>query len=436
MTKLTKKNTLLIGLTLFSMFFGAGNLIFPPFLGNQAGANTWLTMAGFAVTAIGFPVLGVAAVAKAGGLEKLAKRVHPMFASIFVLLTYLSVGPGLAIPRTASTSFEMAVFPFLPSGLEIGKVQLFYSLLFFVIAFLVALKPEMLSERVGKILTPCLLALIVIIFVRAIFYFSGVYGGPVPMYETGSFAKGFLEGYQTMDTIAALNFGIVISITIQAKGVTEEKQIVKETIKAGVVAGGLLLAVYSALGHIGAMASLGQQNVENGAQLLTHVMNMMFGKFGVVILGLLFFIACLNCCIGLLCCCSEYFSGRFQKIPYCGWVGIFAAISFLISNLGLSKILNVSVPILQAIYPLAIVLIALAFLHPAIRKWNYAYPISLCMTGIASVVYVLESFQIKIGWVTQVLHMLPFYEQGLVWITPAVAGILVGIFVSVITEKE
>ena len=122
MNQLTKKNTILVGLTLFSMFFGAGNLIFPPFLGNQAGVNVWIAMAGFAVTAIGFPILGVAAVAKSGGLDVLARRVHPVFASIFTLLIYVSIGPGLAIPRTASTSFEMAVLPFIPTGIDAGKV--------------------------------------------------------------------------------------------------------------------------------------------------------------------------------------------------------------------------------------------------------------------------------------------------------------------------
>ena len=169
MNQLTKKNTILVGLTLFSMFFGAGNLIFPPFLGNQAGVNVWIAMAGFAVTAIGFPIFGVAAVAKSGGLDVLARRVHPVFASIFTLLIYVSIGPGLAIPRTASTSFEMAVLPFIPTGIDAGKVQLIYSAAFFFVAFLIALKPEKLTECLGKFLTPCLLALIFIVFVRRCF---------------------------------------------------------------------------------------------------------------------------------------------------------------------------------------------------------------------------------------------------------------------------
>ncbi len=436
MNQLTKKNTILVGLTLFSMFFGAGNLIFPPFLGNQAGVNVWIAMAGFAVTAIGFPILGVAAVAKSGGLDVLARRVHPAFASIFTLLIYVSIGPGLAIPRTASTSFEMAVLPFIPTGIDAGKVQLIYSAAFFFVAFLIALKPEKLTECLGKFLTPCLLALIFIVFVRALFFKSGNFGAPTEAYQAGSFVKGFLEGYQTMDTIAALNFGIVIALGIRAKGVTEERAVVKETMKAGLIAGGLLLAIYSALCYIGAMVSGTYQNGENGAQVLTYVVQKIFGQAGLVLLGVIFLIACLNTCVGLLCCCSEYFKELIPKVPYIVWSAVFAGISFLVSNLGLSNILKVSVPILQTIYPMAIVLIVLAFLHSWIAKWRFVYPVTILMTGLTSVLYILGTLGIKMGVITTVLKSLPLYKEQLVWIIPAIFGLAVGILSSILLPKR
>jgi len=212
MEQLSKQKLVLVGLTLFSMFFGAGNLIFPPYLGASAGTNTWIAMAGFAVTAIGFPVLGVVAVARSGGLDKLAGRVHPRFAFIFTLLIYLSIGPCLAIPRTASTSFEMAVVPFLKEEGSGAFTQFLYSAVFFSIAFAVSLKPDKLTDRLGKILTPCLLALIVVIFAGCMVHPAGSYGVPAKSYGSNPFVKGFLEGYLTMDTIAALNFGIIISL--------------------------------------------------------------------------------------------------------------------------------------------------------------------------------------------------------------------------------
>ena len=165
MTRLSRRDQLLVGLTLFSMFFGAGNLIFPPFLGAQAGTDTWPAFLGFAITAIGFPVLGVVAVAQADGLTQLASRVHPKFAVVFTILIYLSIGPGLAIPRTATTSFEMAVIPFVSQVPLWGRIA--YSLLFFGAALLVALRPEKLTYRLGRITGPCLLLMILVEIGRA-----------------------------------------------------------------------------------------------------------------------------------------------------------------------------------------------------------------------------------------------------------------------------
>ena len=167
MQQLRGRNLLLVGFTLFSMFFGAGNLIFPPFLGAQAGTATWIAMAGFAISAIGFPILGVIEIARTGGLSQLAGRVHPKFAAVFTLLIYLSIGPGLAIPRTASTSFEM-VAPLV--GGSNTLLQLIYSLIFFALAGLVALRPEKLTKRLGKILCPTLIALIVILFIACLLH--------------------------------------------------------------------------------------------------------------------------------------------------------------------------------------------------------------------------------------------------------------------------
>ena len=176
--KLSKQNLLLVGFTLFSMFFGAGNLIFPPFLGAQAGVMTWKAMSGFLLSAVGLPVLGVAAVALSGGIGKLAGRVHPAFAFLFTLLIYLSIGPCLAIPRTSSTSFEMTVFPVLKqlgvsfnstvrgTGFTVQTIAQFgYSVVFFTAAMAVAFRPDKLTDRLGKILCPTLLVLISVIFI-------------------------------------------------------------------------------------------------------------------------------------------------------------------------------------------------------------------------------------------------------------------------------
>lgn len=441
--KLSRPNLMLVGFTLFSMFFGAGNLIFPPFLGAQAGIMTWKAMAGFLFSAVGLPVLGVAAVAVSGGLRELAGRVHPAFAFLFTLLIYLSIGPFLAIPRTSSTSFEMTVLPVLTRmgvsmGSEAGQsgftvqtaAQFGYSVLFFAGAMAVAFRPDKLTDRLGKILCPSLLVLIGVIFAGCLVWPMGPYGAPEAAYESGPVVKGFLEGYQTMDTIAALNFGIIIAINIQAKGVEQEGAVVRETVKAGVIAGILLALIYAALAHIGAPAGAAAGSMGNGARILTFVAGNLFGNAGMMILGLIFLIACFNTCVGLLSCCSQYFISIIPRISYKMWVFLFALISLVISSAGLNKILAVSVPVLNAIYPVAIVLIALAFMGPLTRRWPAMFPISILFTGMVSTVYAMEQSKLVIPFLTQATAYLPGYGAGLGWIVPALAGMAAGVIYS------
>ncbi|EGO87750.1 branched-chain amino acid transporter, partial [Clostridium botulinum C str. Stockholm] len=293
MNNLSKKNLLLISLMLFSLFFGAGNLIFPPFLGQLSGGNTWIAMGGFFVTAVGFPILGVIAVAKSGGLHELSKKVHGTFAIIFTILIYLSIGPCLGIPRAGSLPFEMAVAPFLPKGLISNTLALFlYTLIFFLVAYWLCLTPTKLVNRMGKVLTPTLLTLITGIFIASLFKPLGKYGEATAEYITSPLVKGFLDGYLTMDTIAALNFGIVISLAVKEKGVNGKKAIVSNSIKAGLIAGILLIVIYSMLAHLGATSGGRFGQTANGAQTLANIMLYIFGKPGVILLAVTFTLAC------------------------------------------------------------------------------------------------------------------------------------------------
>ena len=422
---LSRRNRILMGLTLFSMFFGAGNLIFPPFLAYQAGGATWPAMVGFCISAIGIPVLGVIAVAKSGGLEPLANRVHPLFAKVFVMLTYLSIGPGLAIPRNAGTSFEMAVLPFLKGEGAVAMLRTGYSVVFFVVAMIIALRPEKLSDRLGKILTPILLVLIAAIFVGCLLH-PGSYAVAEGAYTQHPLAKGFLDGYQTMDAIAALNFGLIIAMNIRAKGAEGENAVVGETVRAGWLAGGLLLVVYCALAHIGGVAGGSIQGVTNGAGALAGMVARLFGPVGSVALAVIFVIACLNTCVGLLSCCSNYFHEQFPKVSYRGWVLFFVVTSTVVANAGLDAILSVSVPILGAIYPVAIVLILLALLHRWVGKRPNIYPMAMLFTGVASMVAELANLGLLPEGVRGWLSTLPGAPQGLLWILPALVGILIG----------
>lgn len=428
--KLSGKKLILVGFTLFSMFFGAGNLIFPPFLAAQAGSTVWPAMAGFLISAVGLPILGVVAVAHAGGLPKLAGRVHPIFALVFTILIYLSIGPFLAIPRTASTSFEMAVLPFLSGGESQSQLaQFLYSVVFFAIATFLACHPDKLTDRLGRILCPALLILIFVVFLGSVLNQGIALAVPMENYKTMAPVQGFLDGYQTMDTIAALNFGIIIALNIKALGIEDENNIVKTTVQSGIIAGTLLVLVYLSLAFVGSQAGSGAQDLENGARILTFVVQQIYGKAGVLLLGVIFFIACLNTCTGLLSCCSKYFSTLVPALSYGKWMAVFTVTSIAISNAGLSRILAFSVPVLNAIYPIAIVLIALSFVNRGTGHLKNMYPVSILLTGIVSVVYALEQSRIVIPGVTSAIAHIPGYMSGLGWLLPAVIGAVAGGFI-------
>ena len=425
--KFNVKNRLLMGITLFSMFFGAGNLIFPPFLGAQAGTHTWTAFLGFAASAVGLPVLGVVAVTLSGGLDRLASRVHPKFAFVYTIILYLAIGPCLAIPRTASTSFSITVQPFVPKGVSLGTVQLIYSLVFFALAALVALHPERLTDFLGRWLSPILLILIVSVFVGTLLKSPGEAAAPASAYQSMAPVQGFLDGYQTMDTLAALNFGLIIAVNIRAKGITKEKSVMNETICAGWIAGIVLLAVYGALTFIGMHSGERFPDTENGTEVLTAVSGFLFGKTGMIILAACFFIACFNTCVGLLSCCGKYFNSICPRLSHRTWVWGFAAVSLLIATVGLNAILKFSIPVLNAIYPLAILLIVLAFSDRWLKRFRYVYPCAALFCGVSSILMVLEQQGVFGEKISDIFRLIPGYTAGFGWLIPTMEGIVLGI---------
>ncbi len=408
MDKLSRKKQLLFGVTLFSMFFGAGNLIFPPYLGYQAGREALPAFLGFAVSAVGLPILGVIAVVRNNGLHSLAGRVSKPFAAIYTMLIYLSIGPCLAIPRTASTSFEMAVTPFLPDRSWTFWLQILYSAVFFSIALALTLHPTQLVNLLGKHLAPLLLILIAVLTLGGIFYgFSGM-NAPSGNYASVPAVQGFLDGYQTMDAIAALIFGMVFTLNISNYGVTDKLSVYHTTVHAGWIAAALFVAVYGSLTWVGAAGAAGSK-VENGAQVLSYVAMRLFGQGGEIILAAIFFIACLNTCISLICCCGEYFHKLIPKLSYPAWASVFAVFSAVVANAGL---------------------IGLAFLPKDFHTSRpLLYPLSIALTGIVSVTASLHSAGLDIPFLTKAVNQLPLASFGLEWLFPALVGIATGMFV-------
>ena len=255
---------------------------------------------------------------------------------------------------------------------------------------------------------------------------------PTGNYTGNQAVRGFLDGYQTMDTIAALNFGIIIALNIKARGVEQEKSVVRGTIRAGWIAGAMLLVIYAMLAHIGAMAGGAFPGATNGAEILTKMVPAVFGTWGSAILAAVFVIACFNTCVGLISCCSEYFCGLFPRISYRWWAVFFAVVSMAVSNAGLNMILKVSVPVLNAIYPVAIVLILLSFCQKWLEGLRYVYPMAILFTGVSSVLSALRGASLLPSGVAELLGKAPLASMGLGWVIPAVLGAAIGILLSLV----
>ena len=434
--KLTKGQMVTVSFMLFSLFFGAGNLIFPPFLGQNAAQNTVPAILDFLITAVVLPVLGVVVVAQSEGLDKLGSRVNRKFALVFTVLIYLSIGPGLGIPRAASVPFEMAVAPYLPEGISLKWFMLGYSLIFFAIAAWLALNPSKLVDRIGRFLTPTLLTLIVFLFLS--FVIKGVNGiaEPQSAYQSAAFLKGFCDGYQTMDTIAALNFGLVIAITLKNLGIKEKSSIIKHTVFAGIAAGTILTTVYVMLTYMGTQSSGIYPIQENGAWTLRQIVYQLFGEFGAILLATIFTLACLTTCVGLINSISQYFSTLFKGISYNKFVLGITIFSFVICNQGLNTILSVSVPILNAIYPVSIMLIVLGLCDKFISGNRFIYPFTILGTAVISVIYAIDGVGVSLGFVSKICCSLPLYDLGFGWISITAAMLVLSIVCNAVMGKK
>ena len=367
------KRRLVMGFTVFAMFFGAGNLIFPSFLAYQAGDEVIPAFAGFAMSATLLPTLAIIAVTQTGSLEKLANRVHPVFSRILTIIVYLAIGPLLAIPRTASTSYEMVA---IATGTDSGIASLVYSALFFTLTALVALKPEKLSKRLGKITSPLLILLIIILFAGTLLNTDAVRGNGTGAYLSSPLSRGVTEGYQTMDAVAGLVFGSIIAMNVRKAGV-EEKKVNKECIIAAFTGGFLLLAVYCALAVTGTFSHAFINNASNGAAVLAAAADVIFPSTGKFLIAAIFVLACFNTCTGLLSSCGQYFATLVPSLSREKWISVFSLISLLTATAGLDTIVRISSPILEIIYPAAITLMILALLrHDSNYRFTWILPVS------------------------------------------------------------
>ena len=408
------KDILLTGFALFAMLFGAGNLIFPPMLGYETNSSWISTMLAFTITGVGFPFLGILSVSIVGnGIKDFANRVSPTFSKIFAIISILAIGPMLAIPRTGATAYEIT---FLYNGMESPIYKYIYLICYFGIVILFSLRANKVIERVGKILTPILLILLFLIIIKGIFFANL---SVKPDIYPHAFKRGFLEGYQTMDTIASIAYaGIILKAIKNGRNLTQ-KQEFSFLIKVGLVAILSLALIYGGFALVGAkMHSV--LVTKDKIELLVKTTSYLLGGYGNLILAICVAGACLTTAIGLVATVGEFFSS-ITSFKYENIVIFTVIISFLLSILGVESIIRISVPILIFIYPVMISLIILNLFGKYIKN-VYVYKGVVLFTGIIGLVESLESLGIKNYYTNSILEILPFSDYGLTWLFPGLIG--------------
>ena len=404
----TVRDIIVVGFALFSMFFGAGNVIFPPYLGMESGPQWLLGFSAYFIADIGLALLGVFALLRVGSSEAVTLRLGKIPAELLMCAIILCIGPTVAIPRTSATTFEMAIAPNIP-----GVSPVLFSVLFFALILALCIKESAVVDIVGKVLTPLLLVGLFAIIIKGIVTPLGEIAA-LPQIANAA-VTGIKAGYQTMDALAALPFGIIVLQSVTAKGYDSGRKQFRVVGGAAVLAGVLLLCVYMGLAYLGATVSAQYTSDIGRAQLIMALVEALMGKVGVILFGVVVGLACVTTAIALTSSAAAYFAELCRgKVSYKVFVIAICVFSAVVSNLGLDRIVAVAAPVLDVIYPPTLVLIFISLLAPRLPdRVSRGAAIGALLT---SVLCTLNANGIHIPFMAN----LPLYDLGLSWLLPAV----------------
>ncbi|WP_150539901.1 branched-chain amino acid transport system II carrier protein [Actinobacillus vicugnae] len=428
------KNTFVVGFMLFAIFFGAGNLIFPPKLGYESGSEFIPAIIGFVLTGVGLPLLGIIVSAfYNGGYKSALDKIHPWFSAIFLIAIYLSIGPFFAGPRTAATAYEMAMMPFIGEASQISL--LIFTLIYFALVLWLALNPTKVVDRIGAILTPVLLIAIIALVVKAVFLLNndGIINS-MPSTEQPYFFKGVIDGYLTMDALASLAYSVIVLHAIRGKSVSHAS-LQRQTISAALVAATALAVIYISLGWIGnnmpisaeTSAMLVEKNLDLGTYILNTITTEAFGELGRAILGIIVSLACLTTAVGLAVSVSEYFHDIFPRISYTVYALLFTIISFVIANQGLKEVISKSIPVLLVLYPIAMTIILMLLVNLVIKLPLTAQRFALFLVSIIAIASV-AGFTFT--------ENLPLKAYSMEWLPFTVIGCVIGACLHPLINKK
>ena len=427
-----------IGLMLFSFFFGAGNLIFPPVLGQMAGENIGWGMLGFCLSGVGFPLLGVLAVAmkKSDNPDAIAMPMHPLCARAVTVLCALAIGPLFAIPRTAAVSFDTGISALLPAAFDGFGLPL-YSVFFFILTYFFSINPSKIIGNIGNFLSPMLLICLAVLVVCVLVNPTGSLQMPNPEFTATPFFRGFQEGYNTMDLLAAILFGSITIKAIEAQGITDKAVLTKLCSYAGLIAAFFLAIIYVALAYTGALSINVFGVIPNGATLLSKICTYYMGFGGQIVLALIIFFACLTTSIGLTTAISGYFAELSNnRIQYERLVLFISVFSLFVANFGLENIIHFSIPVICMLYPIIIALVILNIGRVIIHDDPLTFRLCLTLTTIFAIFDGLRVANIRFMALDNFLAQnLPLFDIGFGWVVPCFGGIVLGLLCKPFTKK-
>ena len=409
----------------FAMFLGAGNLIFPPMVGQLAGNHIWLAAAGFLMTGVGLPLLGVVVISKVGGgFNEITRELPRLLVVLIGSCIFLIIGPLYAVPRTSMVAYEVSVIPFIEK--ESYLPRLLFSTGFFAVSWYLSMRPGKLLETVGKIITPALIVLLIIMGITPILAPLGSPGEAMGLYDKTPVLTGFLEGYMTMDALAALMFGVVIVTNLKSHGITDKDRLFHYCTITGIIAATGLALVYLSLFYLGATSREVAPEPSNGGQILALYVDALFGSPGIILLAAVVTLACLTTAIGCITAASEYFDALTDRISYSTIVALISITCLLFANLGLNQIITLFIPVLMILYPTCIMLILLGLIRDILPNPTLTYRSTLLLTLIMSIIDALKSVDAPaLEFFQELFSLLPGYESHLSWLLPAGASILI-----------
>ena len=434
---LTWKQYLVVASLLFGLFFGAGNLIFPIHLGQMAGANWLVATLGFLVTAVLLPLLSVLAISvtHAKGVYDIGLPLGSTFALVFMILIHLTIGPLFGTPRTASISFKVGIEPMLPQNMaQIGL--LIFSTIFFVCAFVVAYEESNILTSIGKVLNPLFLLLLFIVFLMGFFSPMGRAAAQkvTLAYQQAPFFNGFLQGYNTMDALAGLAFGVTVVTAVRQMGKTTAKSNAKVTAKAGILATLTIGVIYVALIWLGATTLQHYRIAADGGTTFNQIVTYYLGNVGHALLASLITVTCLTTAVGLIAAFAQDFHRSFPKVSYHTWLFLMTLASFLTANFGLDTIIAWSTPMLMFLYPFAMVLILLSITANLFNKDRVVYFWTVLFTLVPAFLDMIAAFPPVVSqssWALALkgvqMKFLPFAAIGMDWIILALLGLTIGL---------